>query len=45
MLLQDGKIIARGEIGSTITSAAISEAFRFPLTVSYENGRFRAVAA
>ena len=45
MLLQDGKIIARGEIGSTITSAAISEAFRFPLTVSYENGRFRAVAS
>ena len=45
LLLQDGKVLARGEIGSTITSAAISEAFRFPLTVSYENGRFRAVAA
>lgn len=45
LILQDGKILARGEIGSTITSAAISEAFRFPLSVSYEGGRFRAVAA
>ena len=45
LLLQDGKILARGEIGSTITSEAISEAFRFPLTVSYEQGRFRAVAS
>lgn len=45
LLLQDGKVLARGEIGSTITSASISETFRFPLTVSYENGRFRAVAA
>lgn len=45
MLLQDGQVLAKGEIGSTITSAAISETFRFPLQVSYENGRFRAVAA
>lgn len=45
LLLQDGKILARGEIGATITSASISEAFRFPLKVSYENGRFSAVAA
>lgn len=45
MLLQDGKVLARGEIGSTITSAAISETFRYPLNVSYENGRFRATAA
>jgi iron complex transport system ATP-binding protein len=45
LLLQDGKILARGEMGATITSAAISETFRFPLTVSYQNGRFSAVAA
>ena len=45
LLLQDGKILARGEMGATITSASISEAFRFPLTVSYQNGRFSAVAA
>ena len=45
LLLQDGKVLAKGEIGSTITSASISETFRFPLTVSYQDGRFRAVAA
>lgn len=45
MLLQDGKIIARGEIGATITSASISETFRFPLKVSYQDGRFSATAA
>ena len=45
LLLQEGKILARGEIGSTITSEAISEAFRYPLKVSYQAGRFQAVAA
>lgn len=45
MLLQDGQVIARGEIGSTITSEAISETFRFPIRVSFEAGRFRATAA
>jgi len=44
MILQDGKVMARGEIGTTLTSASISEAFRFPLTLSYENGRYSAVA-
>jgi iron complex transport system ATP-binding protein len=45
MLLQDGKIIARGEIGATITSASISETFRFALKVSYQEGRFSATAS
>lgn len=45
LLLQDGKILAKGEIGSTITSESISEAFRFPLRVNYSDGRFQAVAA
>lgn len=44
LLLQDGKVLARGEIGATITSEAISEAFRFPLRVSYQDQRFSAVA-
>lgn len=44
LLLQEGKVLARGEIGDTITSEAISEAFRFPLRVSFQNGRFGAVA-
>ena len=38
-------ILARGEIGATITSAAISETFRFPLQVSYQDGRFSAIAS
>ncbi len=45
MILQDGKIMARGEIRSTLTSESISEAFRFPLTLSFENGRYSAVAS
>lgn len=45
LLLQDGKILARGEIGATITSESISETFRFPLQVSYQNGRFSAISA
>ena len=45
MILQDGKIMARGEIRSTLTSESISEAFRFPLMLSFENGRYSAVAS
>ena len=45
LLMQDGKILARGEIGATITSASISETFRFPLQVSYQDGRFSAIAS
>ena len=45
MILQDGKIMARGGIMSTLTSESISEAFRFPLTLSFENGRYSAVAS
>lgn len=44
LLLQDGQVLARGEIGATITSEAISETFRFPLKVSYQNNRFSATA-
>ena len=44
LILKDGQIMAQGEIGATITSANISEGFRFPLKVSYQNGRFSAVA-
>lgn len=45
MILQDGKVMAKGEIGTTLTSASISEAFRFPLQLSFENGRYSAVAS
>jgi len=45
LILQDGKVMARGEIDSTLTSASISEAFRFPLTLSHQNGRYSASAS
>lgn len=45
MILQDGKVLAKGEIATTLTSASISEAFRFPLQLSMENGRYSAVAS
>lgn len=44
LILQDGKIMAKGELGATITSASVSEAFRYPLRVEYESGRFRVTA-
>ncbi len=44
LVLKGGEVMARGEIGATITSEAISEAFNYPLKVSYQNGRFSAVA-
>ena len=43
--LQDGQVLAKGELGATITSASVSEAFRYPLRVDYEAGRFRVVAS
>lgn len=45
LILQDGKVLAKGELGATITSASVSEAFRYPLRVDYEAGRFRVVAS
>jgi iron complex transport system ATP-binding protein len=44
LLLKNGEVIARGEIGSTITSEAISETFNYPLKVSYQDSRFNAVS-
>ncbi len=45
LILKGGEVMARGEIGATITSEAISEAFNHPLRVSYQSGRFSAVSA
>jgi iron complex transport system ATP-binding protein len=45
LLMQDGKVMARGEIGMTLTSASISEAFNHPLTLNYQNQRFSAVSS
>jgi iron complex transport system ATP-binding protein len=45
LILQDGQVFAAGEIGSTLTSDKISEAFGFDLIVTHEGGRYRARAA
>lgn len=45
LILQDGKVLARGELASTLTSGAISEAFRYPLRVEFEGGRYRVLGA
>jgi iron complex transport system ATP-binding protein len=45
LILQDGKVLARGELEATITSASVSEAFRYPLKVTREGGRFRVIAS
>jgi iron complex transport system ATP-binding protein len=45
MLLRNGEVIARGPIGSTLTSAALSECFGLPLTLQRRpDGRFSAWA-
>lgn len=41
LLLNDGRIIAQGEIGKIISSDLLSETFGFGLTVSQDNGRFQ----
>jgi iron complex transport system ATP-binding protein len=45
LILKGGEVMARGEIGATITSESISEAFNHPLSVTYQNGRFSALSA
>lgn len=45
LILNDGQVFAAGEIGSTLTSDKISEAFGFELIVTHEGGRYRARAA
>ena len=45
LLVKNGQIVARGEIGATITSASISETFEYPLNVSYREGRFSVTAS
>jgi iron complex transport system ATP-binding protein len=45
LILQDGRVLARGELSSTLTSGAISEAFRYPLRVEMEAGRYRVLGA
>lgn len=41
LILVDGQIYAAGELGATLTSEKISEAFGFKLKVAFEDGRYR----
>jgi iron complex transport system ATP-binding protein len=44
LILRDGQVYAAGEIGHTLTSLKISEAFGFNVEVDYSDGRYRARA-
>ena len=44
IMLNNGEVIASGEIKETLTSQAVSDTFDMSLVVSFEGGRFRATA-
>ena len=45
LLLQDGKVMSRGDIGMHLPSASISDPFHHPLTLTYQNQTFSATPA
>ncbi|STZ58662.1 ABC transporter ATP-binding protein [Mycolicibacterium tokaiense] len=45
LLLAEGRIVAQGPIASTLTSAAVSQAFAHPVEVRSDGGRWTARAA
>jgi iron complex transport system ATP-binding protein len=44
LVLQAGKIIAKGPIAETLTGEVMSEAFGRPLSITHNNGRYQATA-
>ena len=44
LVLQEGKIIAKGPITETLTGEVMSEAFGRPLSITHNNGRYQATA-
>ena len=44
LLLRDGRVVAAGELGSTLTGEALSAAFGLPLRVRHRRGRWTATA-
>jgi iron complex transport system ATP-binding protein len=44
LVLQAGKIIAKGPIAETLTGEVMSEAFGRPLSITHNNGRYQAAA-
>lgn len=45
MLLREGRVVAAGPIGETLTAEALTEAFGMPIVLSSEDGRYAARAA
>jgi len=45
LLLRDGRVVAQGLLGATVTSENLSATFGVPLRVEYRDGRFTARAA
>lgn len=45
MLLREGRVVAAGAIGETLTAEALTEAFGMPIVLSSEDGRYAARAA
>lgn len=45
LIMADGRIVAAGPVGTTLTSEVLSGAFGMPLTVSHVDGRWNARAA
>jgi iron complex transport system ATP-binding protein len=44
LVLQAGKIVAKGPIAETLTGDVMSEAFGRPLSITHNNGRYQATA-
>jgi iron complex transport system ATP-binding protein len=44
LLLRDGRLVAAGDLGSTLTSASLSAVFGLPLRVRHRRGRWSATA-
>ena len=42
LVLKAGKVAASGELGETVTSSVLSDAFALPLKIQATNGRFTA---
>jgi iron complex transport system ATP-binding protein len=44
MIIKEGRVLASGAAGDVLTTALISEAFDYPISISHEDGRWSARA-
>lgn len=45
LLLREGRVVAQGPIGETLTAEALTETFGTPISLTHEHGRYAARAA